>query len=46
MNDIKVIKVKKLLAEKNFEEAIVLIEGTFGNIEKTSEILNILGICK
>ena len=46
MNDIKVIKVKKLLLKKNFEEAIVLIEGTFGNIEKTSEILNILGVCK
>ena len=46
MNDIKVIKVKKLLAKKNFEEAIVLIETTFSNIEKTSEILNILGFCK
>ena len=46
MNDIKVIKVKKLLAKKNFEEAIVLIESTFSNIEKTSEILNILGFCK
>ena len=46
MNDIKVIKVKKLLAKKNFEEAIVLIESTFSNIEKTSEILNILGVCK
>jgi len=46
MNDTKVIKVKKLLAKKNFEEAIVLIESTFSNIEKTSEILNILGFCK
>ena len=46
MNDIKIIKVKKLLAKKNFEEAIVLIESTFNNIEKTSEILNILGFCK
>ena len=46
MNDIKIIKVKKLLAKKNFEEAIVLIESTFSNIEKTSEILNILGFCK
>ena len=46
MNDIKVIKVKKLLVKKNFEEAIVLIESTFSNIEKTSEILNILGFCK
>ena len=46
MNDIKVIKVKKLLAEKNFEEAIVFIENSFSNIEKTSEILNILGVCK
>ena len=46
MNDIKVIRVKKLLAEKNFEEAIVFIENSFSNIEKTSEILNILGVCK
>ena len=46
MNDIKVIKVKKLLAEKKFEEAIVFIENSFSNIEKTSEILNILGVCK
>ena len=46
MNDIKIIKVKKLLLKKNFEEAIILIEGTFSNIEKTSEILNILGVCK
>ena len=46
MNDIKVIKVKKLLAEKNFEEAIVFIENSFSNSEKTSEILNILGVCK
>jgi predicted O-linked N-acetylglucosamine transferase (SPINDLY family) len=46
MNDIKVIKVKKLLAETKFEEAIVFIENSFSNIEKTSEILNILGVCK
>ena len=46
MNDIEVIKIKKLLQKKNFEEAIVLIESTFNNIEKTSEILNILGFCK
>ena len=46
MNDIKVIKVKKLLLTKNFEETIILIENTFNNIEKTSEILNILGVCK
>jgi protein O-GlcNAc transferase len=46
MNDIKVIKVKKLLVEKKFEEAIILIENTFDKIEKTSEILNILGVCK
>ena len=46
MNDIKVIKVKKLLAEKKFDEAIVFIENSFSNIEKTSEILNILGVCK
>ena len=46
MNDIKVIKVKKLLVEKKFEEAIILIENTFDKIEKTSEILNILGVSK
>jgi predicted O-linked N-acetylglucosamine transferase (SPINDLY family) len=46
MNDIKVIKVKKLLLKKNFEEAIILIENSFSDIEKTSEILNILGVCK
>lgn len=46
MNDIKVFKVKKLFAEKKFEEAIVFIENSFSNIEKTSEILNILGVCK
>jgi len=46
MNNIKVIKVKKLLVEKKFEEAIVLIENFFSNTEKTSEILNILGVCK
>jgi len=46
MNDIKVIKVKKLLAEKKFEEVIVFIENSFSHIEKTSEILNILGVCK
>tara|TARA_B110000037_G_scaffold219928_1_gene286214 strand:- start:193 stop:1854 length:1662 start_codon:yes stop_codon:yes gene_type:complete len=46
MNDIKVIKIKKLLLKKNFEEVIVLIESTFSDIEKTSEILNILGVCR
>ena len=46
MNDIKVIKVKKLFLKKNFEEAIILIENSFSDIEKTSEILNILGVCK
>ena len=46
MNDIKVVKVKKLLQEKKFEEAIIFIESTFNDIEKTSEILNILGVCK
>ena len=46
MNDTKLIKVKKLLAKKNFEEAIVFIESSFSNIEQTSEILNILGFCK
>jgi predicted O-linked N-acetylglucosamine transferase (SPINDLY family) len=46
MNDIKIIKVKKLLAERKFEEAIVFIENFFSNIEKTSELLNILGVCK
>ena len=46
MNDIKAIKVKKLFVEKKFEETIVLIENSFSNIEKTSEILNILGVCK
>ncbi len=46
MNDIKAIKVKKLLAKNNFEEVIILIENTFSDTEKTSEILNILGFCK
>ena len=46
MNDLRLIKVKKLLVEKKFEEATILIENTFGNIKKTSEILNILGVCK
>ena len=46
MNDIRVIKIKKLLQKKNFEEAIVFIESNFSNIEKTSEIHNILGFCK
>ena len=46
MNNTKIIKVKKLLIKKNFEEAIVLIESTFSDTEKTSEILNILGVCK
>ena len=46
MNNIKVVKLKKLLLKKNFEEAIILIENNFSDIEKTSEILNILGVCK
>ena len=46
MDDIKIIKVKKLLLQKNFEEAIIFIEDSFSSIEKTSEILNILGFCK
>ena len=46
MNDTKVVKVKKLLLKKNFEEVIILIENNFSDIEKTSEILNILGVCK
>ena len=46
MSDIKIIKVKKLLLTKNFEEVIILIENTFSNIEKTSEILNIMGVSK
>ena len=49
MNDIngmKVVKVKKLLLKKNYEEVIVLIENNFSDIEKTSEILNILGVSK
>ena len=46
MNDVKLIKVKKLLKENFFDETIVFIESNFSNIEKTSEILNILGFCK
>ena len=46
MNDTKIIKVKKLLLKKNFEEVIIFIENNFNGIEKTSEILNILGVSK
>ena len=49
MNDISVMKafrVKKLFFKKNYEEVIVFIEKNFSNIEKTSEILNILGVSK
>jgi len=46
MNNVKLIKVKKLLKENFFDETIVFIESNFSNIEKTSEILNILGFCK
>ena len=46
MNATKLVRVKKLLIEKKFEEAIILIESTFSDIEKTPEILNILGVCK
>ena len=46
MNNIKVIKVKKLLLKKNFEEIIMLIENTFSDVEKTAEILNIFGVSK
>jgi len=46
MNNTKVIKVKKLLLKKNFEEIIMLIENTFSDVEKTAEILNILGVSK
>ena len=46
MNNTKVIKVKKLLLKKNFEEIIILVENTFSDVEKTPEILNILGVSK
>ena len=46
MNNKKIIKVKKLLLKKNFEEVIIFIENNFNGIEKTSEILNILGVSK
>ena len=46
INSMKVVKVKKLLLKKNYEEVIVLIENNFSDIEKTSEILNILGVSK
>ena len=46
INNMKVVKVKKLLLKKNYEEVIVLIENNFSDIEKTSEILNILGVSK
>lgn len=42
----KALKVKKLFYEKKFSDAIFLIENTFENIEKTSEIFNLLGVCK
>ena len=46
MNSIKVVKVKELFLKKDYEEVIFLIENNFSNIEKTSAILNILGVCK
>ena len=46
MNDIKVIKVKKLLLKNNFEDVIFFIESNFSSAEKTSAILNILGVSK
>ena len=46
MNSAKIIEVKKLLVKKNFEEATLFIENTFTDMEKSSEILNILGFSK
>tara|TARA_B110001452_G_C15218624_1_gene422486 strand:- start:190 stop:1857 length:1668 start_codon:yes stop_codon:yes gene_type:complete len=46
MNSAKIIEVKKLLVKKNFEEVTLFIENTFTDIEKSSEILNILGYSK
>ena len=46
INSMKVVKVKKLFLKKNYEEVIVFVENNFSNIEKTSEILNILGVSK
>ena len=46
MNNTKVIKVKKLLLKNKFEEIIILVENTFSDVEKTPEILNILGVSK
>jgi len=46
MNNLKITKVKELLSKNNFDEIIFLIESTFDDAEKTSEILNILGVSK
>jgi protein O-GlcNAc transferase len=46
MKNIKIIEIKKLLTTKNFEGVILFIESAYTETEKTSEILNILGVCK
>ena len=46
MKNIKIIEIKKLLTKKNFEGATLFIENAYTETEKTSEILNILGVCK
>ena len=44
--NLKILRVKNFFHEKKFSETILLIENTFEDIEKTSEILNLLGVCK
>ena len=46
MNNQKIIKINKFILEKNFDDAILFIENNFNNTEKTSKILNILGVSK
>ena len=46
MNNQKIIKINKFILEKNFDDVILFIENNFNNTEKTSKILNILGVSK
>ena len=46
MNNQKIIKINKFILEKNFDDVILFIENNFNNTEKTSKILNSLGVSK
>ncbi|MDA7468349.1 hypothetical protein N8923_03125 [Candidatus Pelagibacter ubique] len=46
MNKIKILNIKKLFFEKKYSDVIILIENNFSDKEKSSEVLNLLGVSK